>query len=153
MPLFSIITPSLQRDSLVRTCQSLDEQRFPDFQHIVIIDCAERNEALIREIEDPRRLILQCPKPHRNGGNTCRHDAWEHATGEIVWHVDDDNFAASPVALEQIADAWYNTQDIDWMLFPIFRHGHLFYFDPPRPCYFDTGNAVVRRENARWPKH
>lgn len=151
-PLFSIITPTVQRESLLKTCQSLDEQRFQDWEHIVIIDSIERNSALVAQIEHPRRTILQCPTPHRNGGNTCRHLAWEYATGTLCYFLDDDNYLASPAVLEGVAEeAMKPVFHSYWMLFPILRHGSIFYFDPPKPCYFDTGNAVVRREIGCWP--
>jgi hypothetical protein len=118
----------------------------------VIIDSAERNSALISQIGNPQRIILQCPKAHKNGGNTCRHIAWEYTAGMLLYYLDDDNYLASPAVLEQIAAAAQTPVFHSyWMLFPIFRHGSLFYFDPPKPCYFDTGNAVVRREIGRWP--
>jgi hypothetical protein len=53
--------------------------------------------------------------------------------------------------LQQIAKHLDKLGDEQWALWHIFRHGSVFFFDPPAPCYFDTGNAIVRRELAQWP--
>lgn len=149
---FTIITPTVQRQSLIKTCQSIDEQTLVGrWQHIVIIDCAEMNDELIFSLAHPNRLFLQCEKPHRNGGNSCRHDAWDHAANTYLWHVDDDNFVNGPRVLEEMASVIEDAGDAQWFLFPILRHGSRFYFDPPQPCYFDTGNAVVHNDFAQWP--
>lgn len=151
-PLFSIITPTVQRDSLIKCCESVDEQTIRDrVQHIVMVDCEQWNLSLIAKIQHPLRIIVKCDHPHKNGGNTCRHNAWEFSSSVWVYHLDDDNFLASPVVLEEISNAIKGIEE-QWAIFPIARHGSVFYFDPPQPCYFDTGNAVVRREIARWPK-
>jgi len=149
---FSIITPTVMRQSLLDCCKSVDEQTLVgEWQHIVYIDTLAIDDDLLFKIAHPNRLIIQCDKPYRNGGNTPRHLAWELATGEFCWHIDDDNTVASPHTLQQIANQLEKAPEADWTLWPIFRHGSLFFFDPPQPCYFDTGNAVVRREFAQWP--
>ena len=151
-PLISIITPTVMRQSLLDTCRSIDEQTFSSWQHVVIVDKEEFDPSIIEQIVHPQRVIVKCPKPHRNGGNTCRHNAWHFALGTFCWHVDDDNTLASPRTLQQIAKQLEKVgTDVAWTLWPIFRHGHIFFFDPPAPCYFDTGNAIVRREFAQWP--
>jgi hypothetical protein len=117
----------------------------------VIVDSPVLDEELLVKIEHPQRLIIQCDKPHRNSGNTCRHNAWELATGDFCWYVDDDNAVASPRTFQQIAKQLDKLDDEKWTLWPIFRHGSIFFYDPPAPCFFDTGNAVMRREFAQWP--
>ena len=149
---FTIITPSVMRQSLLDCCKSVDEQTLVgEWQHIIYIDTLAIDDDLLFKIAHPNRLIIQCDKPYRNGGNTPRHLAWKLATGDWVHHCDDDNALASPRTLQQIAKQLDKLEDEQWTLWPIFRHGHMFFFDPPEPCYFDTGNAVCRREIARWP--
>lgn len=150
-PLLSLITPTVQRESLVTLCKSIDEQTFLQWEHIVMIDQEVVNDALIERISNPKRKILQCDKAHRNGGNTCRHNAWDAVVGSFVYHIDDDNYLATCDSLKEIAESIARMKEEMWALFPIHRHGHRFFFDPPQPCYFDTGNAVVRREIAQWP--
>src|ERR1700722_11558763 len=79
-PFFSVITPTLQRDSLIRACRSLDEQTCDDWEHIIMVDTPQANYNLWDQI-DPnegfgKRKILLCDHPHADFGNTCRHNAW-----------------------------------------------------------------------------
>lgn len=142
---YTIITPTVLRDSLLKTCESVNVQTCADWQHIVMVDCAPKPEMLER-IEHPQRIIAFCDKPHHNGGNTCRHNAWELATGDMVFYLDDDNYLADERVLEDL-----KVVTTPWALFPILRHGKRFMFDPPKPCYVDTGNVIARRDIARWP--
>jgi glycosyltransferase involved in cell wall biosynthesis len=146
---FTIITPTLQRNSLVRTCSSVESQSFIDWQHIVMVDRAKLNHTLLSLIDHPRRSIIKCPIAHHNYGNTCRHNAWELATGDYCLMLDDDNYLADHRILEDIAA---NLDDRPhWALFPILRRGKLFFHDPPGLKLTDTSNVVVRRDIARWP--
>lgn len=146
----SIITPTVQRESLIRCCDSVDSQTFENWEHIVAIDSEIINADLRRNILHPRRKMMHMGKCWRNGGNTPRNRAWEWAQGDFVFHLDDDNHLADPNALQRLADALEGIEE-RWAIFPIHRHGSRFYFDPPQPCYFDTGNAIARREIAQWP--
>lgn len=153
-PFITIITPTVFRDSLIKCCDSIDEQTYTNWQHVIMNDSGLNNREMRihikRNDELGKRWIHDCDRPHRNGGNTCRHNAWDGAMGKWIFHCDDDNFLASPTVLEEIAAALEGIEE-KWALFPIHRHGSIFYFDPPKPCYFDTGNAMVRREIAQWP--
>jgi hypothetical protein len=152
-PYFSIITPSLQRQSLLRTCESVNTQTFKKWQHVVALDVAILDEELFRRIDHPQRFVYQCDYPHRNYGNTCRHKAWEFATGEYVLGLDDDNWLDGNRVLEDIHSALTGPlfDPPDWAIFPIMRHGQRFFHDPPGLCMTDTANVVARREIARWP--
>lgn len=157
---FSIITPTLQRESLRKACESVNSQTHTDWEHIVMVDCEELKDITL-EIEHPNRKIILCIDPHKNYGNTCRHNAMGFVTGDYVLYLDDDNWLADENILKDIAkeiiDLAYihhidgNQQYPPWCLFPILRHGHRFYTDPPRSCHVDTANLCIRREYARWP--
>ena len=147
---FSIITPTTQRDSLRRCVESVAVQTFQDFEHIIAIDSETLDPDLLEMCFYPKQKWLAMGKCYRNGGNTPRHRAWYHASGEWIYCLDDDNALASPTTLEAIANALEGIEE-QWALFPIHRHGSIFYYDPPKPCFFDTGNAVVRRAIAQWP--
>jgi len=149
-PIFTIITPTLQRASLVNTCASVNAQTFASWKHIVIVDQDTLNLSLLHTIRHPQRLILLCDRPHKDGGNTCRHNAWETASGEWVIYLDDDNYLADERILE---DIYATIKDVPyWALFPILRLGQRFYTNPPQSCHVDTLNVVVRREIAQWPQ-
>ncbi len=148
-PTFSILTPTLQRDSLLKMCESIDRQTFTAWQHVVAVDCEEWNRPLMAKIAHPQRVLIKCPFPHRNYGNSCRNNAWEYATGEWIWHLDDDNWASDSHVLADLAEALEGVEH--WAIFPIKRHGVRFFNDPPGLCMTDTMNVVVRRERGRWP--
>ena len=122
-----------------------------------MVDSEKADVALWRKIDDPRREFFHCENPHQNGGNTCRHDAFEHAKGDYVYYLDDDNFLADENVLQDVHSAlWGKVADTlilpAWGLFPITRLGERFYSDPPRPCHVDTLNVILRRDIAQWPK-
>lgn len=149
-PLITIITPTVQRLSLAVCCESVNQQTFKEWEHIVMVDKLTIDEHIFGAIDHPQRFVYACDREYRNGGNTPRHLGWQHATGDWVYYLDDDNFLATPDALKRIANALEGVEE-KWAIFPIHRHGSRFYFDPPQSCYFDTGNAIARREVAQWP--
>lgn len=151
-PFFSIVTPTLQRESLLRTCESIDSQTyFGRFEHIIQIDCETIDKELFAKIDQPYRFVYQCPVAHRNGGNTCRGLAWDKSVGTYQWAVDDDNYIADEHVLEDVANALESAGRPEWGLFPINRLGGRFYTDPPRSCHVDSMNVIIKREHARWP--
>lgn len=143
----SIITPTVLRPSWLKCCESVDQQTYKDWEHIVVFD---GEPFAVLGNYHPNRQIRSTGKVYRNGGNTPRHQAWTIAEGTWIYYLDDDNYLASPYVLEELASYLEGVEE-KWALFPIHRHGSIFYYDPPAPCYFDTGNAVVRREIAQWP--
>jgi glycosyltransferase involved in cell wall biosynthesis len=149
-PIFTIITPTLQRASLINTCASVNAQTCNSWEHIVVVDQDTLNLSLLHTVRHPQRLILQCDRSHKDGGNTCRHNAWKTANGEWFFYLDDDNYLADDHILEDIYSA---IKDVSyWALFPIFRLNQRFYTDPPQSCHVDTLNVVVRKEIAQWPQ-
>lgn len=154
----SIITPTLQRASLVQTCLSIDTQTGPGcggvpWEHIVMVDQPEFDADLLARIEHPRRVIVHCPVPHRDSGNTCRHNAWHLTSGQWIAYMDDDNYYADDQILFEICYRLaLQPSHVKWALFPIDRLGQRFYCDPPRSCHVDTLNFILRREIAQWPR-
>lgn len=126
---FSILTPTLNRPSLEACIESVKSQTFKDWEHII-------------EVDEPRI---------NNFGNTPRHRAWTRATGDYVLYLDDDNFLAHPRALSDVDCFLMSCNDPDWAIFPILRHGHRFFNDPPGLCRTDTANMVIKREIGQWP--
>lgn len=150
----TIITPSLQRESLVRCCQSVDRQTYTDgWQHIVALDCAPEdiNHDLLAKIQHPQRIVFCCGQKFGNYGNHARYMAWEKATGDYLAALDDDNSMYSDHALADIANALESANRPDWAIFPIHRHGRYFFNDPPGMCMSDSANILVKIELGRWP--
>lgn len=148
-PFFTIITPTLQRQSLVRSCESVTAQSFKEWQHIVMIDCEVADENLIRQIDHPQRAIIKCAEAHKDYGNSCRHNAWPMARGQYVLYLDDDNYLSDSDVLRDIAAELHKLPA--WAIFPIMRHGSRFFNDPPGLCMTDTANVVARKDMPQWP--
>ena len=144
VPRYTIITPTVLRDSLLRCCESVDRQTCSDWQHLVIVDC-EISTDILAKIAHPQRQIIRCEKPHRNWGHTCRFNAYPYATGDYLLHLDDDNFLADDMVLEYLHDI-----TAPWAIFPITRYGVRFFNNPPGLKLTDTGSFIVKREFGRW---
>lgn len=151
-PFFSLITPTLQRESLIRCCESVNNQSFTQWEQIVFIDAVKMDSDLMDKIRHPQRTVMCMGKRYADFGNTPRNLAWKFATGEWLWHCDDDNFAADDNVLKDVAEILEPlSPEIGWTAFPIMRHGQRFIGDPPRSCHADTMNILARREIGQWP--
>lgn len=150
-PVITIITPTIQRQSLLDTCRSVDNQGFIGWRHILVVDRLNRDEELLAKIVHPQRVIFFCPQEHRNGGNTCRASVYDSATGDYVYYLDDDVYFVDDMVLEDMVTALYTAENPDWALFPINYLGNYFFHDPPALSFVDTANVIVKREFARWP--
>jgi len=152
-PFISIITPTLQRESLIHCCRSVDDQSFGQWEHIVVADSDQTDYVLWdwHQIRDERRLLMRSSRVARRWGNFQRWQGWEWAAGDYLLYLDDDNTFARQDALSDIAAFLESTHYPDWAVFPIMRHGRWFFNDPPGMCMTDTANVVVKRELGRWP--
>jgi len=149
---FGIVTPTIQRDSLLRCCESVDLQTHSNWQHVVMVDSKPLRAELLDKIQHPLRKIIECPIEHHNGGNTCRHNAWYETDADYLIGVDDDNFLAHNESLSTIHSALVDNDLPQVAFFPILRHGGLFFpVGTPRMCHVDTANLVVKREIGQWP--
>lgn len=148
---FTIITPSLNRESLKRCCESIDIQSHTCWEHLVSYDGAPKPPfAIDPNGSDDRRKHLILAETHK-WGNQQRRQAWYLATGNVVIFLDDDNTLAHPDALKDIADRLESAGNPAWAICPIIRHGRWFFNDPPGMCMTDTANLVIRREFGQWP--
>ena len=137
MTTFSIITPSLARETLVRTCHSIDTQQNADWQHIVMIDRPEcmlsaAQKARLKEISSPRRQIHLCPQIHRDFGNTCRSNAWDLARGDYLLYLDDDDYYVNDT-LGELEKALAARPSPVWGIFPSHSLRSAFFPSSSRP--------------------
>jgi glycosyltransferase involved in cell wall biosynthesis len=147
MPRYSIITPTVVRDSLSHTCASVDSQTCKDWEHLVIIDGID-DYYPPQEFSHPQRRVFHCAERHKNFGNTCRHDVWEYATGDYILYLDDDTYLADDNVLETLKSVTG-----PWAIFPIEKTWFTgFYFHcPPQKGFTDAGNMLIKREFGRYP--
>lgn len=152
-PLFSIITPTLQRPSLCATYRSVMAQTFTDWEWMIQVDAEEIDMEALGYMGPTRKIWIEsCGQRHNDYGNTCRNAAWERTSGRWAVYLDDDNKFADKNALQRIHDCLVAGGEPDVGIFPIMRHGVRFFHDPPRLCFFDTAQMVVKREIGRWLK-
>ncbi|MDE2105682.1 MAG: glycosyltransferase family 2 protein [Patescibacteria group bacterium] len=149
----SIITPSLCRPSLRDCCHSVDIQLGAEWQHIVCFDLPESeiDSDLMFSLAHPCRTFLSTGQRYGHYGNHARWLAWEKATGAYCCFLDDDNTLARPDALADISACLVRDHFPDFAIFPIHRHGSVFFHVPPRMCFTDSANLCVKTKIGRWP--
>ena len=149
MPRYTIITPTILRESLEKCCDSVNFQTVTDWEHLVILDSADDTQTVWPELMHPQRKFIRCGINHNDWGDTCRHLAWTHATGEYIHYLDDDNYYPDDRVLEE-----FRAVTADWAIFPInkIHFGGMHFFCPPMVGGTDTGSFLVRREIGRWTK-
>ena len=135
---FSIITPWLPpRHTITRAVQCVNDQTYQDWEHIVMIDdpYARGTDDLINPVysdADERRKVIRCTENHGHFGNHCRNDAWNYATGDYIFYLDDDDILY-PNCLEVVADKIEKDgTDPNWGYFAILHLGWYFFNYPPR---------------------
>lgn len=153
-PFFSIITPTLQRESLVQLCESIDSQIFTDWEHIIMADSESLDIALAERVKHPRRNYIVRDFPHASGhaANKIRNRAWELASGDYCLYADDDNYYADEEVFEAVRNILLYKGLPLVTFFPILRLGSIFMPEgEPSRCHVDTANLVVAREVGQWP--
>ena len=152
LPFITIITPTIQRESLKECCRSLDRQTFTQWEHIVVLDVDAVDYDLVESVcHSSERLMIMLGRRFGNYGNPARNRAWKYVRGCYIHYLDDDNRMADPNALQRIHDCLVQDREPDWAIFPIMRHGQRFFSDPPGNCATDTANMVIKREIGQWP--
>lgn len=149
---YTIVTPTICRRSLLRLCRSVDRQSHSGWEHLVVIDMPRENmsvdqRTIIKLIPaNANRTYYYCERQHNNYGHTCRHQVWEHAKGDYILYVDDDDFLADENVLRTL-----DSVTEPWAVFPVFRHATKFFYLPPREGGTGTGMFIHRKEIGRWP--
>lgn len=151
---FSIITPTILRDSLVETCKSIDMQDYKDWEHIVMIDTSALRPDLTDKIRHPNRRTYRCESPHKNYGNTCRHNAYLKCRGDYIIYIDDDDVFLSG-AFRKIVNEIKEKRP-NAAVFPAIRYGEKFFNLPPASCMTVTGQyihkPIINGKKVQWPR-
>jgi glycosyltransferase involved in cell wall biosynthesis len=118
-PLFTVITPTINRSTLVDTLDSV-----PDWvEHIIVGD------GVMPEFDRekyPGKIAIQTPQRLNNLGHSPRMFAWFYATGKYIIYMDDDDVFL-PNAFDVLKTEILNDSDYDFYIFPAMRLGKLFY--------------------------
>ena len=135
---YSLITPTLVRNSLKRLCDSIDSQTDTDWEHLVVLDCELSREqwAIIDSIKHPQRRIIRCMKTHpKDFGNAARREAFDLATGDYILQIDDDDYYADDKVFETL-----RCVTKPWAAFPVLAFGKRCHRKPP--ALYLTGSAM-----------
>lgn len=149
---YSIVTPTICRQSLLRLCASIDSQTQTDWEHLVVIDMprkktTDEQRRIITSIPlQANRSIFYCDMKHNNYGHTCRHQIWEQVKGDYILYVDDDDYLADKDVLSTL-----DSVTEPWAVFPILRHSQTWLSLPPGYGETGTGMFIHQREIGRWP--
>lgn len=133
----SVITPTIGRDSLYKTCLSVDNLQivYPaaEVEHIIIVD-----DPHIQPLVPAKtyRTVYNLANKSNNYGNTPKHIGWEHATGDFMMYLDDDDYFI--FRGNNIQDLYKNMEDsktkgLLWGTFPAMRMGEYWNNQPPMP--------------------
>jgi hypothetical protein len=126
---FTIITPTILRPTLVRTCKSIQEGSHQDWQHIVMVD---REGEIPTSMLHPNREFYQCSPTHEGWwGALCRHNAFPHIKGDYVLYLDDDDYYVNDCLA--VLNELITTED--WGVFTCNLHGHVLLREPPGLCH------------------
>jgi len=149
---YTIVTPTICRQSLVRLCESIDSQTQVDWEHLVVVDMprknmtADKRKVIAAIPPQAKRSFSYCDKKHNNYGHTCRHQIWEHAKGDYILYVDDDDYLADKDVLRTL-----DSVTEPWAVFPALRNGDAFFHLPPGIGRTGTGMFLHRKDIGRWP--
>lgn len=158
MTLVSVITPTWQRHDLLigRCIPSVRAQTHLLVEHIVVSDGPDPH--LWTALADEWAVFVEMPEhdPHpSNYGSAARNVGLDHARGDYIAYLDDDN-AWRPDHLTLLVRALEDNPAAGFAYSQLVTHpnGLVIGSQPPAYCGLDTSVIVHRRELAdvaRWP--
>lgn len=139
-PFFSVIVPAHNAAEYIgKGLQSIAEQTFTDYELIVVCDaCTDITERIARNFTDK----VYCVDFHRDG--LTRNVGLDHATGEWILFMDDDDWWLHEYAFQMIADR-IGRHGEDIMLFDFIWKGIGYAAQGPK-VYYAVWNKCWRRE-------
>lgn len=128
---FSIIIPTIFRDTLQRTLDSIEIQSHPDYEVIVIYDGVETPElkTVAEGYETDKVKVHFTGEKSGDWGHTPRKIAWDLVTGDYILYMDDDDWFINDtmaVIAKELGD-----KRPEWGVFPALRMGEIFHNLPP----------------------
>ena len=120
-PKVSIITPSFNRDKLIKeTAQSVFQQTYENWEWIIVDDgSTDQTWEVINEFsaKDDRVKIFKREREPK-GASTCRNIAVENCRGGFLIFLDTDDLLA-PFCLQQRVNAIVIKPELDFVVFPM----------------------------------
>lgn len=100
-PIFSIITPSFNSKYIKETIQSVKNQTFESFEHIIVDDHSTDNSVnVIQNNKHDKLKFYSRPDNLSKNANSCRNYGIEKCTGKYIIFLDADDIL-SPKCLEE----------------------------------------------------
>ena len=127
-----IITPTIGRNNLIRTCNSINEQSFKNWEHIILFDNVsdEKINNLLTQIPYEPTIIKGI---WNNYGNGQRFEAWEYTDiNSIITYIDDDDDYYNNKVFQKIIDKFSSNSTLDAVFWPGLRYGKIFFNKPPQ---------------------
>jgi glycosyltransferase involved in cell wall biosynthesis len=131
--MFSIITPTIGRPSLLKTCKTINEQTCDEWEHLVVYDGPKQDLPIFTQIQHPQRKIIFTGQTYNDYGHSVRHYAWDYTTHNNLMYLDDDDYY-HPACLATIKP--FLIIDAEFFFFPALRINRrfsleLFMHEPP----------------------
>lgn len=133
---FTIITATILRPGLEKACKSIQNQKYTNWEHIVVVDVPgtdiDQYLAEHPELSHPNRKWFVCPIAHNNVGNSCRSSVYNkiNPDTDYVIYLDDDNWHLGE-SLTILDRELCRRNEPNWGVFPIFQFGkRLFDLNP-----------------------
>ena len=141
--MFTIITPTIGRDSLINTCETIDAQTWKEWVHLVVYDGTEIDLPVFHKIRNNhQRKILFSGVNINDYGHSLRFLAWDEVRSPYMMYLDDDDYY-DPECLEIIAKMMDKSKD--FIFFPVMWHGNPCMFEPPR-CGYTVSCQYVHKK-------
>lgn len=130
---FTIITPTLLRDSLFETCESIETQSHKDWEHIVIVDGRDNvfdKLSMIKELRHSQRKFIVLSESDNSYGHTPRRIAWDTATGYYIMYLDDDDVYINDT-MAKLNEFILEKNFPEWIVYPCSYKGKRLLPDKP----------------------
>jgi glycosyltransferase involved in cell wall biosynthesis len=126
---FSIITPTIGRDTLLRTCETIDRQTCPDWEHLVIFDGPEQEVEVFKKIEHPQRKIIFSGNNFGDYGHSIRFFSYDFTKYDHMMYIDDDDYYHLECLgiIQRVMDS-----EVEFIFFPALWYASLLAMLPPR---------------------
>ena len=138
-PYFSVIIPAHNSETFIeKALKSVTDQSYQNYELIVVCDaCSDHTEDIARLYTDDVYAV-----DFGNDG-LARNFGLDHASGEWVLFLDDDDWWLHEYVLQQLSDRIRETTDSDIIAFAfIWRHRG---YTEPRRAYYWKGGSIL------WP--
>lgn len=127
--MFTIITPTIGRDTLLRTCESVNKQTCEEWEHLVVFDGPETNLEIFSKIEHPQRRIIFSGTKFGNYGHPLKFFAYDLASNDYLMYIDDDDWY-NRICLELIKKSI--DPDCPFIFFYALWRGNMLLHIPPK---------------------